>query len=72
MFFRDLQRAQDIFGVDFDFDEFDQYGDEYDEDEDDEEDEEVRENSMIHIVNRQLPSSKLHQMARTASSASFF
>ena len=32
-----LQEAQDIFGVDFDFDEFDQYdGDVYDEDEDDE------------------------------------
>lgn len=32
-----LQEAQDIFGVDFDYDEFDKYGDEYDEE--DEEDE---------------------------------
>ena len=38
---RALQEAQDIFGVDFNFDEFEQYGDEYEEDED-EEDEEVR------------------------------
>jgi len=28
-----LQEAQDIFGVDFDFEEFDKYDDEYDEDE---------------------------------------
>ena len=32
-----LQEAQDIFGVDFDFDEFEQFGEEeYDEDEEDE------------------------------------
>ena len=35
--FRALQEAQDIFGVDFDFEEFEQYG-EYDEDEEEEED----------------------------------
>lgn len=35
---RALQEAQDIFGVDFDFEEFDQYAD-YDEDEEEEEDE---------------------------------
>ncbi|XP_018906474.2 transcription elongation factor SPT6 isoform X2 [Bemisia tabaci] len=34
-----LQEAQDIFGVDFDFDEFDRYGDEYDEEEEEEEEE---------------------------------
>ena len=28
-----LQEAQDIFGVDFDFDEFEQYGEDYDEEE---------------------------------------
>ena len=37
---RALQEAQDIFGVDFDFDDFDQYEDEYDEAEE-EEDEDV-------------------------------
>lgn len=36
--YRALQEAQDIFGVDFDFDEFEHYG-EYDEEEEDEEDE---------------------------------
>ena len=36
---RALQEAQDIFGVDFNFDEFEQYGDEYEEDEDEEEEE---------------------------------
>ena len=36
---RALQEAQDIFGVDFDFEDFDQYQDEYSEGEDDEEDE---------------------------------
>ena len=35
--YRALQEAQDIFGVDFNFDEFDQYGDDYEEDEDEEE-----------------------------------
>lgn len=36
--FRALQEAQDIFGVDFDFEEFDKYGEEdYDEDEDEDE-----------------------------------
>ncbi|XP_074640844.1 transcription elongation factor SPT6-like [Tubulanus polymorphus] len=45
---RTLQQAQDIFGVDFDFDEFKQYGDDYDEEEEleeeyeDEEDESSR------------------------------
>lgn len=35
-----MQEAQDIFGVDFDFDDFEKYGEEYDEeDEDDDEDE---------------------------------
>ena len=38
--YRALQEAQDIFGVDFNFDEFDQYGDDYEE-EDEDEDEEV-------------------------------
>ncbi len=33
IFFRALQEAQDIFGVDFNFEEFEQYGDEYDEEE---------------------------------------
>ncbi|XP_033218943.1 transcription elongation factor SPT6 isoform X2 [Belonocnema kinseyi] len=35
-----LQEAQDIFGVDFDYDEFDKYEDEYEEDEEEEEEEE--------------------------------
>lgn len=34
-----LQEAQDIFGVDFDFDEFEKFGDEYEEEEEDEYDE---------------------------------
>ena len=37
-FFRALQEAQDIFGIDFDFDEFERFGGE-EEDEEDEEDE---------------------------------
>lgn len=45
--FRALQEAQDIFGVDFDYDEFDKYGDEdYDEEEDDDEDEYVDEEGL--------------------------
>ncbi len=35
--FRALQAAQDIFGVDFDFEEFAQYGDEEDEEDMEEE-----------------------------------
>ncbi|KAK2165049.1 hypothetical protein LSH36_55g00040 [Paralvinella palmiformis] len=34
-----LQEAQDIFGVDFDFDDFEQYDEDYEEDEEEEEDE---------------------------------
>lgn len=35
--FRALQEAQDIFGVDFDYEDFEKYGeDEYEEDEEDE------------------------------------
>lgn len=42
-----MQEAQDIFGVDFDYDEFDKYGDEdYDEEEDDDEDEYVDEEGL--------------------------
>jgi transcription elongation factor SPT6 len=43
--YRALQEAQDIFGVDFNFEEFDEYNeeDEFEEDEDYEEDEEVGE-----------------------------
>ena len=37
LYYRALQEAQDIFGVDFDFDEFEQYGDDYGEDEEEEE-----------------------------------
>lgn len=38
--FRALQEAQDIFGVDFDYDEFGKYGEEdYEEEEEEEEDE---------------------------------
>ena len=37
--YRALQEAQDIFGVDFNFDEFDQYGDDYEEDDEDDEEE---------------------------------
>lgn len=45
--FRALQEAQDIFGVDFDYDEFDKYGDEdYDEEEEDDEDEYVDEEGL--------------------------
>lgn len=32
-----LQEAQDIFGVDFDFDDFEKYGDDYEEDEEEDE-----------------------------------
>ena len=39
MYYRALQEAQDIFGVDFDYDEFEKYGDEYEEEEEEEEDE---------------------------------
>lgn len=47
LFFRALQEAQDIFGVDFDYDEFDKYGDEdYDEEEEDDEDEYVDEEGL--------------------------
>lgn len=35
--FRALQEAQDIFGVDFDFDEFEKFGDEYEEEEEEDE-----------------------------------
>lgn len=42
-----MQEAQDIFGVDFDYDEFDKYGDEdYDEEEEDDEDEYVDEEGL--------------------------
>ncbi len=34
-----LQEAQDIFGVDFDFDDFEKYDDEYDGEEEEDEDE---------------------------------
>ena len=37
-YFRALQEAQELFGVDFDFEEFDQYGDVYDDADDDDED----------------------------------
>ena len=37
-FLRALQEAQELFGVDFDFEEFDQYGDVYDDADDDDED----------------------------------
>lgn len=37
---RALQEAQDIFGVDFDFDDFDKYEDEYEDEEEEEEDDE--------------------------------
>ena len=46
---RALQEAQDIFGVDFDFDDFDQYEDEYDEAEE-EEDEDVSSRSCASSV----------------------
>ena len=36
-FCRALQEAQDIFGVDFDFEEFEQYDDDYNEEEEEEE-----------------------------------
>lgn len=37
LYSRALQEAQDIFGVDFDYDEFDKYGEEdYDEEDEDE------------------------------------
>lgn len=43
-----LQEAQDIFGVDFDYDEFDKYGEEdYEEEEDEEEDDYVDEEADI-------------------------
>ncbi|XP_065201238.1 transcription elongation factor SPT6 [Planococcus citri] len=35
-----LQEAQDIFGVDFDFDDFEKYGEEYDEEDEDEDEDE--------------------------------
>lgn len=38
--FRALQEAQDIFGVEFDFDDFEKYGDEYEEDEEEEDEDE--------------------------------
>lgn len=38
LLFRALQEAQDIFGVDFDYDEFEKYGDDYEEEEEEEED----------------------------------
>ena len=38
LFFRALQEAQELFGVDFDFEEFDQYGDVYDDADDDDDD----------------------------------
>lgn len=37
MYYRALQEAQDIFGVDFDFDEFEKFGDEYEEEEEEDE-----------------------------------
>lgn len=43
--FRALQEAQDIFGVDFDYDEFEKYDDDYDEEEE-EEDEYVDEEGL--------------------------
>lgn len=39
-FCRALQEAQDIFGVDFDFDDFDKYAEEYDEEDEDEDEDE--------------------------------
>lgn len=42
-----LQEAQDIFGVDFDYDEFEKYGEDYDEeDEEEEDDDDFAENDM--------------------------
>ncbi|XP_058804062.1 transcription elongation factor SPT6 isoform X2 [Phymastichus coffea] len=38
-----LQEAQDIFGIDFDYDEFEKYGDDYEEDEEEEEEDEYAE-----------------------------
>lgn len=35
-----MQEAQDIFGVDFDFEDFDKYEDEYEEEEEDDEEDE--------------------------------
>ena len=43
--YRALQEAQDIFGVDFDFEEFEKYDEDYEEDEE-EEDQEVRTGSV--------------------------
>ena len=37
-----MQDAQEVFGVDFDFDEFDQYGEDYDDADDDDDLDEVR------------------------------
>ena len=42
---RAVQEAQELFGVDYDFEEFEQYGDDYDED--DEEDEYDEQDDMI-------------------------
>lgn len=48
IYFSALQEAQDIFGVDFDYDEFDKYGEEdYEEEEDEEEDDYVDEEADI-------------------------
>jgi transcription elongation factor SPT6 len=53
-----LQEAQDIFGVDFDYDEFDKYGDGYEEDED-EEDEYIDEEGLEDMERRYVNSNSI-------------
>ena len=44
-----MQDAQEVFGVDFDFDEFDQYGEDYDDADDDDDLDEVRYAPAAHL-----------------------
>ena len=52
---RALQEAQDIFGLEFDFEEFDQYGDEY-------EDEEVTEEEYDEVCTQRKEKRPTHNL----------
>ncbi|KAG8224517.1 hypothetical protein J437_LFUL004208 [Ladona fulva] len=62
-----LQEAQDIFGVDFDFDEFEKYDDEYEEEEDEEEDEYIDDDEGEDMPRRRKPKKAIQKKATKTS-----
>lgn len=62
-----MQEAQDIFGIDFDYDEFGKYGDEFEEEEEEEEDDDY-----IHDEGEDRPRRSKKHLKRKSTKKSIF